>query len=285
MLNRKYAYLIINADDYGYYRCISRGITECVQNGIVTATGIMPTSPNIASVAEWIARENGVDFGVHLTLTNTLPLSRAMKRNASKWKGQLPGKYTVARAVITRQLKRADVKTEWRMQIEKCLDMGAKLHFLNSHEHIHMLPPLFSITEELGSEYDIPYIRVTKSELPIRFMPGPVMRDLSMAMLSLINQNRSKHSDCDFIGLSTSGNLSMEYLARKIPTLKRGHVYELMCHPGYYDPAEIQDSHLRSYHYWENELQVLTGVEVRSMFRKYGAKVIGYRDLDNAQAD
>jgi predicted glycoside hydrolase/deacetylase ChbG (UPF0249 family) len=34
------AYLIVNADDYGIFRCVSKGILEAASHGIVTATGV-----------------------------------------------------------------------------------------------------------------------------------------------------------------------------------------------------------------------------------------------------
>ena len=36
-------YLIVNADDYGYFSCVSRGILDAVCDGIVTATGVLAT--------------------------------------------------------------------------------------------------------------------------------------------------------------------------------------------------------------------------------------------------
>lgn len=39
------AYLIINADDYGYFKGVSQGILECVRQGTVTATAVSLTQP------------------------------------------------------------------------------------------------------------------------------------------------------------------------------------------------------------------------------------------------
>ena len=36
----RYSYLIVNADDYGYHDCVSKGILSAARQGIVTATGI-----------------------------------------------------------------------------------------------------------------------------------------------------------------------------------------------------------------------------------------------------
>jgi len=40
-----------------------------------------------------------------------------------------------------------------------------------------------------------------------------------------------------------------------------GRVNELMCHPGYFNPAETVDTQLIGYHAWDAEYALLTGVE------------------------
>ena len=39
------ACLIVNADDYGYFDCVSKGILESASRGIVTATGVFANRP------------------------------------------------------------------------------------------------------------------------------------------------------------------------------------------------------------------------------------------------
>ena len=47
-------HLIINADDYGYFPCISKGILEAASSGAVTATGILANSPDLKAQLEWL---------------------------------------------------------------------------------------------------------------------------------------------------------------------------------------------------------------------------------------
>jgi len=83
-----------------------------------------------------------------------------------------------------------------------------------------------------------------------------------------------------FLGMGESGKLSLKYLKNKLPTLKPGHVYELMCHPGYFDVSEITEPRLLTYHDWERELNTLTSPDIKEMFHKNGVQLIGYRDLN-----
>jgi predicted glycoside hydrolase/deacetylase ChbG (UPF0249 family) len=74
MTAREPIHLIINADDYGYFPCISQGILDAVSSGAITATGIMANSPDLKTQLEWLDSVEGLDLGVHLNLTFRRPL-------------------------------------------------------------------------------------------------------------------------------------------------------------------------------------------------------------------
>ena len=80
-------------------------------------------------------------------------------------------------------------------------------------------------------------------------------------------------------GLSVSGRLDSDYLSATIAELRHGEVGELMCHPGYFDPAEITDPRLRAYHDWEGEFAALTGDEFDRIRERENVQLIGYRHL------
>ena len=60
----------------------------------------------------------------------------------------------MSRMILKGQISLKDVRGEWCAQIEAC--RGRKLMFLNSHEHIHMLPVLFGLTVELRRNIGFP---------------------------------------------------------------------------------------------------------------------------------
>jgi predicted glycoside hydrolase/deacetylase ChbG (UPF0249 family) len=72
------AYLIINADDYAYFDCVSRGILDCVPQGTVTATGVFANSTWLDEHASWLAASPDVDVEVHSNLTDHLPLTKRL---------------------------------------------------------------------------------------------------------------------------------------------------------------------------------------------------------------
>jgi predicted glycoside hydrolase/deacetylase ChbG (UPF0249 family) len=100
-----------------------------------------------------------------------------------------------------------------------------------------------------------------------------------MKMMAIFNRPRLTTPAARFLGMGESGRLSIEYLKRRLPKLKPGHVYELMCHPGYYDANEICDSRLLNYHDWKREFDALTNTAVRYMLDEHRIRLIGYRHL------
>jgi predicted glycoside hydrolase/deacetylase ChbG (UPF0249 family) len=62
------AFLIVNADDYGYFRCVSKGILTAATRGIVTATGVMANAPRFVEHAAMLRDCDSLDVGVHLNL-------------------------------------------------------------------------------------------------------------------------------------------------------------------------------------------------------------------------
>lgn len=271
--------LIVNADDYGYFNCVSQGILKSASHGIVTATGIFANSAHFAEHVGWLRDNASLDLGVHLNITDQSPLTTSMQNRLSRWQGRFPDKYTLWRALLSGRITTEDVRSEWRAQIERCLDKGLEIQFLNSHEHIHMLPSLFPVLQALAGEYGISHVRFPTSEPFQKLAIGAVVRDILIKVVGIFNRPRLTNPAARFLGMGESGKLSMEYLERILPKLKPGHIYELMCHPGYFDANEINDSRLLNYHDWKREFDTLTNPAVQDMLYRCRIRLIGYRHL------
>jgi len=268
-------HLIINADDYGYFPCISKGILEAASSGAVTATGILANSPDLKAQLEWLDTVDDLNLGVHLNLTFRKPLTGAMTEKLAHLDGCFPGVYSMNSMLLTGKIGIDDIRGEWRAQIEAC--QHKKLLFLNSHEHIHMLPVLFPLALELAREYDIPHVRVTQAEWLAPFGFSALIRNTLMQAMQAINQRRLKVKTPIFLGLSRSGRLDYDYLVTIFSKLKPGENYELMCHPGRFDPAEVSDPRLSSYHDWDGELALLQSLKVHALYEKFGIYLSHYQ--------
>lgn len=273
------AYLIVNADDYGYFRCVSRGILKAATEGIVTATGVFANATHFVEQAARLRDCAALDVGVHLNLTEGMPLTSALQTSLSRWSGRFPGKFAIAGAILSRAVKTEDVSREWRAQIERCLDQGLRVRFLNSHEHLHMLPALFPVARALAKDYDIAHIRFPASQGGGGSVNGSLFRGVVIKTLGAMNRRHGDTPRAHFLGLETTGKLDLPYLERSLPRLGAGEIYELMCHPGEFDPREVTDRRLLRYHDWEGELRTLTSPAARELLHRHGVRLIGYRHL------
>jgi len=277
--NKRYKsrkYLIVNADDYGYYDCVSKGILSAANKGVVTATGIFANSPFLEEHLHWLKQCSTLDVGVHLNLTDRSPLTSAMSSKLEKWDGCFPGKFIMASWILAGRLSLDEVAQELRAQIERCLAADLNVSFLNSHEHIHMLPSVFQITQKLAAEYGVPHVRYAAPDAVNSLKPAPLIRDIVLKMLSRKNRKSLNTPVLPFLGMAASGQLSLEYLRSVLSKLSSG-VYELMCHPGACGGDEASKLAHSAYHNWIGELDVLMGKDFRLLCHQEKIELIGYR--------
>lgn len=270
--------LIVNADDYGYFPCVSHGIIQAARVGVVGATGILANGPQVAEQVRWLGECDDLDLGIHLNATSGRPLTPALAERLDQ--GRFTGAFALAAQVLTGRLGVSLVRDEWRAQIETLLALspegGGPLRFLNSHEHVHMLPPLFRVATGLAREYCLPFVRWVRVEWRPPFGVPALLRNLVMGAMALANPGRVDRAQPLFIGLSRSGRLDLDYLKARFVGLRPGSVYELMCHPGLFDPAQITDPRLLAYHDWEGELALLCGEAFRGLCASYGIELTNY---------
>jgi hypothetical protein len=269
--------LIVNADDYGYSEGVSRGILDMARKGIVTATGVLANSPFFDEHVTSLLSVQQVDAGVHLNLTFGRPLTARLAALLGRYRGEFPRKkYGLALSILSGSIAKDVVEEEWDAQIRRCLEAGLRLWFLNSHEHLHMLPPLYRMIGRLADRHGIPYIRHTRAEWFGFPTMGSLVRNSALQVLDWVNWGGYRHTTPYLLGASKSGKLDLNYLEKRIASLRPGHVYELMCHPGYSVDGESIDPHLQSFHDWEGEIYALICAENKGIFRR---SRIGYRNM------
>jgi len=138
--------LIVNADDYGYTASVSEGIRRAHRNGIVSSTSVMMTMPKAVVELEHLARETPrLGVGIHLTVTEGrlfhMPRLLAPTELATE----------LASASV------ADLRAEWRAQIEAFRAIGLALTHLDSHHHAaYRHAKALDVLFELAREYGVP---------------------------------------------------------------------------------------------------------------------------------
>lgn len=272
------AYLIVNADDFGYFDRVSEGIIHCAEAGVVTATGIMANGP---SFDKWADKLNGIpklSVGVHLNATLGRPLTPAMQKELRTRDQEFPTWARLAASVLSRRISAETIIAEWRAQIQRCMDSGVRIAFLNSHEHVHLLPVLFRGALQLAREFDIDQVRVPRAEWGPSITSDSMIRNIAVSSLRSVS-GADSHRVPTFVGLNMSGRLDAEYLSWRLARLDGGRVFELMCHPGWHDSEAAGKKKLRDYHDWELELESLTRPEFTELLEEHGIELVSYEDL------
>jgi predicted glycoside hydrolase/deacetylase ChbG (UPF0249 family) len=269
--------LIVNADDFGYFDGVSAGILEGIAAGVVTATGVMANGPAFTRSAAALGRYPEVDVGVHLNVTLGLPLTPDFSSYLNGTAGAFSSKWKLAADLLIGRLPVALVMSEWRAQIEKCAAAGLQIRFLNSHEHVHMLPILYPVINRLAQEFSVRHVRFTHPEWSASYGIPALFR--SSLVWGVGCMEEPARGTPKLLGLARSGRLDMTYLRKMLPRLRARETCELMCHPGHGDAAAAAYPGLRRYHDWEGELACLGGGEFRELLDRHSVRLVRFREL------
>ncbi len=266
--------LIVNADDLGLTPGVNRGILRAFQDGIVTSASLLVTG-GAFDQAVALARQNpDLDIGLHLTLVEERAvLGRELLSTLLDETGRFPrtsGEF-FRRAFLGR-ISWDEVEREIAAQIARFQKTGLPLSHLDSHQHLHMFPPIFQIVRRLTSRMDHVWIR--NSAGPWRKSPGVPMRrwtqqlGLNLTCLSsrsLRGQTPPRTPD-GMYGFDFSGCLTRPALERTLRKIPDG-LYELVCHPG----EDDVDTRTRYSHWdyrWAEELKALTAPETKVVLKE-----------------
>lgn len=243
-------FLIVNADDLGLTPGVTAAILNLARRGAVTSASAMMNRPDSAAAVAAATAIN-LDVGIHLTLCAGAPLSPPATVPSLLDGARLARASEIQRRYLRGRLVLDEVAREWSAQIERFLATGATPSHLDSHCHLHALPRLYRLAEELAARYGIPGLRRAYSGFILRPPHLPlVVRPLAWIMRPDVFPGTARHASCrlgrprrplrpyqpdHFSVLTVMGRLqSPRPLHALLRTLPRG-VTELVCHPGHVD--------------------------------------------------
>lgn len=273
--------LIVNADDYGYYPFVTASILEGIDKGVITATGMFANCATFSCDVRSLRDRSEVDVGVHLNLTFGEPVTGPMRRCLRHHGGRFAGKWQTIAMLMGWPAARRAAHEEIEGQVLRCFDRGLQIRFLNSHEHVHLLPWIARAVETVAKQMGIRYIRRSASERRAGVSGvSPGLRGRLVDAVSYIHQAAATPQP-KLLGLGCSGSLTLDYLGAVLPQLKVGIPYELMCHPGG-EPTGSPEvpRHLQAYHDWLGEKRLLLNPQFRELLTGLDIDLIRFRDLE-----
>jgi predicted glycoside hydrolase/deacetylase ChbG (UPF0249 family) len=246
--------LIVNADDFGLTRGVSRGILACYQTGIVTSTTLMVNrGADPAQLDE--LRSSGLGVGLHVNLTLGTPISDP-RRVASLLDRQ--GQFVREARVQAERAIPDEARIEMGNQIEEFQRlMGRFPTHLDSHHHVARDGALLDLLCFFARALKIP-MRAQDTEVRAR-----------------AKKDRIRTPD-HFMGESGPDPYwSRERVLEHLRALPPG-VTEFMTHPGYFDDDLAYSRYGKQR---ETEVEGLTAPEARALIAREGIHLAHFGNL------
>lgn len=275
--------LIVHADDFGLSERVNDGVLDAHLNGILTSTSVMACAPAFDHAVGLSKANPSLDTGLHLTLIEERPLTDPAKiPSLVDAEGRFHKHITVfAKRYFQGLIDLDEVRLELDAQIAKAREAGLVLSHLDSHQHVHMLPGILGVAQELGLRHGVVRMRLPREAVSPYMLasPGGLPRVAQQLVLNHFCRRArgsfGPHTD-HFSGFYFGGRLDSDALAKVISALPKSGTCELMCHPGEDDPASER---LHWGYAWANELSALKAQPIADSIRERGIELISYKDL------
>ncbi|MDR2574402.1 MAG: ChbG/HpnK family deacetylase [Desulfovibrio sp.] len=240
------------ADDGGLCAGVTEGIVSCLDRGPLAGVGIIMGAPHDAEAAALLGTREHIALTIHLNLLEGRPAAppRRIPSLAGKDGCFHHSLATLAAELFfggrTRKNLFNSIEMEFRAQIERfrALLPGRPLR-LDSHLHVHVLPPLRPLLRILIREYGVSYVRVPAELFHIPAAPpaeqiaGQTRRALLAAWASPLRallEAEGVRSGDFFVGAFASGRMTLDKLRASLLAVRRkgagGETVEIMVHPG-----------------------------------------------------
>lgn len=264
--------LIVNGDDFGLTKGVNSAIILAHRRGILTSATIMAGGHAWQEAVQLAIKTPTLGVGVHLTLTALAPvLPPGLVPSLIDEKGNFRRQLLKAP-----WLDRAQIEAEWRGQIQRLLAAGLQPTHLDSHHHIHLLPPLMAIACRLAQEFGIASVRAI-SPSSFKLMKAPFWQKLlaaeswKRAATFTINTPKTVVA-LEAITKSKGGFAS--YLENIGPG-----IHELYSHPGSSEDF-LLDSISSLSGKRSDETELLCSEELRALLETKGIGLVNYNSFN-----
>jgi chitin disaccharide deacetylase len=271
--------LVVNADDYGLTEGVSRAILRAHREGIVTSTSVLTVAPAFASTACWLGDRPDLGLGLHLAAVGEDPPLLSAREIPTlvddrghldlSWRRFLP------RAAAGR-VDLAELSAEFEAQYQAFTDAGLAATHLDTHQHLHLWPPIGRLVLELATRWGIGAARAPMSSG--RGPTGLVVGGLGRRFRRRARSAGIRVTD-RFAGFDEGGSLALPVLLETIEGLAAGGgpSAELGLHPGEHGDADL--ARYRWGYHWGDELDAVCAPAARAAVDRSGFRLGTYADL------
>lgn len=211
--------IIINADDYGLTRGVSRAIRGANKVGTVFSTTAMMNMPGAVTEVETALNENPtLGIGVHLNMSTGRPILGG--NDVPTLVNPQTGLFHSLRHIDPDAINPYELRREWESQIERMRMAGKAPDHLDSHHHMaYRSRKIFDVMIELARQY----------KLPIRAIPDRFKSNVGCEIPDDIPHPSRLLTGFYGDGATADNMMSM------VTSIIEGGVVEIMTHPGLND--------------------------------------------------
>jgi len=283
--------IIVTADDLGLDPFINRGIVEAYNRGIVTCAALLMNAP-ATDEGIVIAKNNpGLEVGIHLSIVEGYSLTNlhstiteeinyfengiCLKRN---WQEFL-------KSYLKGNIDFNELEKEFELQIGKFKSHFNTIPFLNSTQHLHLLPGIWNIVMKLCKKHEIKYVRLPKMTFPDRlWLNKRMLYLLPFSLLGSYCRYTLRHTQIqstdNMVGMQFSGSITVDKLKLIVSNLRNG-ISEIMLHPGYRSDFLIKQLPISYNKFsWEDELNAATSSETKFFIESNNIKLLRFSDIN-----
>ncbi|MBC3535849.1 ChbG/HpnK family deacetylase [Megasphaera hominis] len=278
--------LIINADDFGIHHEVNLAVAKAFDQGVLTSTSLLASGPAFNEAVALAAARPGLGIGAHLCLVGSLSPVLAPKEVPSlvDGRGLFPESYgEFMKRVYSGRINYEELYRELDAQLEKIMQQPLQITHVDSHQHLHVLPQVWTIVQALMKKYKLHRLRIPAESYRFKVWTAKPVRVMGRNGLTFLAKRAEKDArrlgfttTDHFWGMVDGGNMNEANLSYIIKQLPFG-VHEIMMHPGLHTNVLAQ-TFTWGYH-WQDELAALLSPAIRNLLQQREIKCIHYGDL------
>ncbi len=266
--------LIVNCDDVGMCHAANLAAIQGLEEGLITSGTIMVPCPWFPEIADYAAKNKGVDLGVHLTHTSEWKYYRWQPLSDICLVKGLADKMGFMWREVSEVYEHAtpeEALIEGRAQIRKALDAGVPVTHIDSHMGtLQYKQEYMQVYLQLAVEFNLPVRMASQSTLERMGAPG--LRE-TFAGEGIVFPDYFVYDELE----SYDKNDVKGFWEGVVRGLKPG-VTEVFIHAS--TPGDEIKSITNS---WQTRIQeyelFVTDSGFKALLEKEGVKLIGYRPL------
>ena len=271
---------IVHCDDIGMCHAANVGAFEALDRGPATCGSVMVPCPWFPEAAAMAREREGIDLGVHLTLTSEWETYRwGPVADASQVPSLVDpdGGFPRTTAEVLSRADPAEAEVELRAQIDRALEAGIDVTHLDAHMGAAMMPPILDVYTRLALEYRLPVFAFRPDATLLAALGhGESGNAVTCAMDAFESGGGPILDGMDSNSLHFAPGEGAEHNARRLYGLPAGVSY-LICHPAL-NGEELQaitaDAHCRDF-----ERRYYGGEEGRLALEAAEIRTLGMRTL------